>query len=46
MITKFWYLEANQVEVFETGKKKLPPHLQVPGLSIADSGAEIQLEVA
>lgn len=38
IVTEFWYLEANQVETYQAGKKKLPPHLQVPGLAITDSG--------
>ena len=38
LITEFWYIEPHQVEVYNAVKKKLPPHLQTPGLAIADSG--------
>ena len=38
LITEFWYVEETQVEIYELNKKKLPPHLQTPGLAIADSG--------
>ena len=38
IVTEFWYIEPHQVEVYNAVKKKLPPHLQTPGLAIADSG--------
>ena len=38
LITEFWYIEPHQAEVYNAVKKKLPPHLQTPGLAIADSG--------
>ena len=38
LVTEFWYLEESSAEAFEMSKNRLPPHLQTPGLAIADSG--------